>query len=235
MSKRYAQLVEQFDLTKVYTPSEAIELVKKMASAKFDETVEAHYRLGINPKYPDQNVRFTVILPHGTGKPVRVLVLAKGEKATEASNAGADYVGADDLVEKIQQGWLDFDVVIATPDMMGAVGRLGKILGPRGLMPNPKAGTVTTDIEKTVKEFKAGKVEVRNDKTGNLHVPIGKASFDNEKLLDNFYAVTAAIIHAKPATAKGTYVKTTSLCSTMGPAVKVDTRLAIEESLKKQF
>jgi large subunit ribosomal protein L1 len=234
MSKRTALLLEQYDLTRAYTPAEAIELVKKMATAKFDETVEAHYKLGINPKYPDQNVRFTVVLPHGTGRAVRVLVLAKGEKATEAINAGADYVGADDMIQRIQEGWLDFDVVIATPDMMGAVGRLGKILGPRGLMPNPKTGTVTMDIEKTVKDFKAGKVEVRNDKTGNVHVPIGKASFDAQMLLDNFYAVTSAIVHAKPATAKGTYVKSIFVCSTMSPAVKLDPRVAVEESLKKQ-
>ncbi|WP_018963245.1 50S ribosomal protein L1 [Coprothermobacter platensis] len=234
MAKRLTQLLEQYDLSKVYSPSEAVELVKKLATAKFDETVEAHYKLGINPKYPEQNVRFTVILPHGTGKTVRVLVLAKGEKVTEATNAGADYVGADDMVQRIQDGWLDFDVVIATPDMMGTVGRLGKILGPRGLMPNPKTGTVTMDIERTVKEFKAGKVEVRNDKTGNVHVPIGKASFDAQMLLDNFYAVTAAIVHAKPATSKGTYVKAVSMCSTMGPSVKMDPRQTVEESLKKQ-
>ncbi|NPV88835.1 50S ribosomal protein L1 [Coprothermobacteraceae bacterium] len=234
MSKRYQELLKIVDRTKLYAPSEAVSLVKKLATAKFDETVEAHFRLGINPKYPDQNVRFTVSLPHGTGREVRVLVLAKGEKATEAQNAGADYVGAEDMIEKIQQGWLEFDVVIATPDLMGAIGKLGKILGPRGLMPNPKTGTVTMDIGKTVKEFKAGKVEVRNDKSGNVHVPIGKASFDEQKLLENFYAVTAAIVHAKPATAKGTFVKGIALSTTMGPSVKVDAKRAVEESLKKQ-
>jgi len=203
---------------------DAIELVQKTAPAKFDETVEAHIRLGVDSRHADQQVRGAVVLPHGTGRTVRVLVFAKGEKATEAEAAGANFVGAEELVTKIQsENWFEFDVVVATPDMMGVVGRLGKVLGPKGLMPNPKAGTVTMDVTKAIADIKAGKIEYRLDKTNIIHVPIGKVSFGTEKLSDNFKTLMSAIIKAKPSAAKGQYLRSVTLCSTMGPAVKVNT------------
>jgi len=220
--KRYAEAAKSIDETTLYDPREAIRLVKQGAKAKFDETIEAAIRLGIDPKQADQQVRGTVALPAGTGKKVRVLVFAKGEKVKEAEAAGADYVGADEYIEKINGGWLDFDVAVATPDMMGTVGRLGRVLGPRGLMPNPKAGTVTFDLAKAVREIKAGKIEYRTEKAGILHVPIGKASFTEEQLLANFTALLEAVMRAKPASAKGQYLRSITLSSTMGPGVKVD-------------
>ncbi len=220
--KRYTEAAKSIDETTLYDPREAIRLVKQGAKAKFDETIEAAIRLGIDPKQADQQVRGTVALPAGTGKKVRVLVFAKGEKVKEAEAAGADYVGADEYIEKINGGWLDFDVAVATPDMMGTVGRLGRVLGPRGLMPNPKAGTVTFDLAKAVKEIKAGKIEYRTEKAGILHVPIGKASFTEEQLLANFTALMEAVMRAKPASAKGQYLRSITLSSTMGPGAKVD-------------
>ncbi len=222
--KKYTDAVKLFDKSAQYDPNEAIGLVKKSATAKFDETVEAHIRLGVDGRHADQQVRGAVVLPHGTGKKVRVLVFAKGEKANEAEAAGADYVGAEDLIPKIQnEGWFEFDVVVATPDMMGVVGRLGRVLGPKGLMPNPKAGTVTMDVTKAVNDIKAGKIEYRLDKTNIIHVPVGKASFTEEQLADNFQTIMGAIIKAKPASAKGQYLKSVTLASTMGPGVKVNT------------
>ncbi|OKO94188.1 LSU ribosomal protein L1p (L10Ae) [Geobacillus proteiniphilus] len=220
--KKYLEALKLVDRSKAYPIAEAIELVKKTNIAKFDATVEVAFRLGVDPKKADQQIRGAVVLPHGTGKVARVLVFAKGEKAKEAEAAGADYVGDTEYINKIQQGWFDFDVVVATPDMMGEVGKLGRILGPKGLMPNPKTGTVTFDVAKAVQEIKAGKVEYRVDKAGNIHVPIGKVSFDNEKLAENFTAVYEAILKAKPAAAKGTYVKNVTITSTMGPGIKVD-------------
>ncbi|GAB6085509.1 50S ribosomal protein L1 [Alkaliphilus crotonatoxidans] len=221
--KKYQEASKLVDNTKLYDVNEAVELVKKTAVAKFDETVEAHIKLGVDSRHADQQVRGAIVLPHGTGKTARVLVFAKGEKATEAQNAGADYVGADEMVAKIQgENWFDFDVVVATPDMMGVVGRLGRVLGPKGLMPNPKSGTVTFDVEKAVKEIKAGKVEYRLDKTNIIHVPVGKASFDSEKLADNFKTLMEAIVKAKPSAAKGQYLKSITLTSTMGPGIKVN-------------
>jgi len=220
--KRYTEAAKSIDETTLYDPREAIRLVKQGAKAKFDETIEAAIRLGIDPKQADQQVRGTVALPAGTGKKVRVLVFAKGEKVKEAEAAGADYVGADEYIEKINGGWLDFDVAVATPDMMGTVGRLGRVLGPRGLMPNPKAGTVTFDLAKAVKEIKAGKIEYRTEKAGILHVPIGKASFAEEQLLANFTALMEAVMRAKPASAKGQYLRSITFSSTMGPGAKVD-------------
>ncbi|AMV09486.1 50S ribosomal protein L1 [Geobacillus sp. G4] len=220
--KKYLEALKLVDRSKAYPIAEAIELVKKTNIAKFDATVEVAFRLGVDPKKADQQIRGAVVLPHGTGKVARVLVFAKGEKAKEAEAAGADYVGDAEYINKIQQGWFDFDVVVATPDMMGEVGKLGRILGPKGLMPNPKTGTVTFDVAKAVQEIKAGKVEYRVDKAGNIHVPIGKVSFDNEKLAENFAAVYEAILKAKPAAAKGTYVKNVTITSTMGPGIKVD-------------
>lgn len=222
MGKKLEAVLEKLDLTKEYTLQEAIDILKENSFVKFDETVEMAINLGVDPRKSDQVVRGTVVLPHGTGKQVRVLVFAKGEKEKEAIDAGADYVGAEDLIEKIQQGWLEFDRAIATPDMMGLVGRLGKILGPRGLMPNPKLGTVTFDIAKAVKEAKAGKIEYRTDKAGVVHVPIGKLSFDRQKLVENAIAVLKSIIKAKPPTAKGKYIKKVHLSSTMGPGLKID-------------
>lgn len=219
--KRYQASLQVYNRDEVYDVKEAIENVVKTAHAKFDETIEAHIRLGVDPRHADQNVRGTVVLPHGTGRTLRVAVFAKGEKATEAENAGADVVGAEDLAEKIQGGWLDFDIAVATPDMMGVVGRLGKILGPKGLMPNPKAGTVTFDVAKAIKDIKAGKVEFRVDKAAIVHVPVGKASFGAEKLEENFLALMGAIIKAKPSTAKGNYLRKISLAATMGPGIKV--------------
>jgi large subunit ribosomal protein L1 len=220
--KRYQELVKEFDSEALYDPAEALSLVKEKANAKFDETIEAAIRLGVDPRHADQQVRGTVVLPHGTGKTVRVLVFANGEKAKEAEAAGADFVGADDLAQKIQGGWADFDVAVATPDMMGIVGRLGRILGPKGLMPNPKTGTVTMDVEKAIREIKAGKVEYRVDKSSIVHVRLGKASFDLEKLQANFRVLMSALIKAKPSAAKGTYLRKIVLSSTMGPGVRVN-------------
>ncbi len=222
VGKRFAKALEQIDQTKEYPVEDAVELTRKVAYAKFDETVEVAVRLGVNPKYADQMVRGAVVLPHGTGKSVRVLVFAKGEKEREARDAGADFVGAEDMVEKIQGGWLDFDTAVATPDLMGQVGRLGKILGPRGLMPNPKVGTVTFDITRAVREVKAGKVEFKVDKAGNIHVPIGKKSFPAERLTENANAVLEALVKAKPPGAKGQYLRSITLSTTMGPGVSVD-------------
>lgn len=219
--KKYQDAAKLLEPGKFYAVDEAIELVKKTSIAKFDETVELHVRLGVDPKYADQQVRGAVVLPNGTGKSKRVLAFAKGEKAQEAQAAGADYVGAEDLADKIKGGWLDFDVAVATPDMMGVVGRLGKILGPRGLMPNPKLGTVTPDITKAIGEQKAGKVEYRTDKAGNIHCPIGKKSFDDAKLKENYQTLIDTLIKAKPAAAKGQYMKAVTLSSTMGPGVPV--------------
>jgi large subunit ribosomal protein L1 len=220
--KKYLEAAKKVDREKAYEPREALELVKSIAPAKFDETVEVAFRLGIDTKRADQQVRGAVVLPHGTGKTKRVLVFAKGEKAKEAEQAGADYVGDEDLINKVSQGWLDFDVVVATPDMMGQVGKLGRILGPKGLMPNPKTGTVTFDVAKAVQEIKAGKVEYRADKAGIVHVPIGKVSFDTEKLADNLQTLSEALIKAKPAAAKGTYMRSVTVSSTMGPGVRVN-------------
>ena len=219
--KKYQEACKLIEAGKFYTPAEAMDLVKKTATAKFDETIELHVRLGVDPKYPDQQVRGAIVLPNGTGKSKRVLVFAKGEKVKEAEAAGADFVGSDEIVQKIQGGWLDFDVAVATPDMMGTVGRLGKILGPRGLMPNPKLGTVTMDLQKAISEVKAGKVEYRTDKAGNVHVAIGKASFDAEKLQQNFQALIDTLIRVKPAAAKGQYIRSITVASTMGPGVPV--------------
>lgn len=228
--KAYKEAVSKIDKTKLYTPAEAIELVKEIATAKFDETVEVHVKLGVDPRHADQQVRGTVSLPHGTGKTRRVLVFAKGDKAKEAEAAGADYVGAEELAEKIQGGWFDFDVAVATPDMMGVVGKLGKILGPRGLMPNPKAGTVTFEIERTIKELKAGRIEYRTDKNANVHVPIGKVSFENEKLQENLATFIEALIKAKPAAAKGQYLRSATICSTMGPGIKLNPLVLMQSS-----
>lgn len=220
--KKYQEASRLVNSQQLYEPSEAFTLLKQTATAKFDETVEVSVKLGVDPRHADQQVRGTVVLPHGTGKTRRVLVFAKGEKAGEAEAAGADFVGAEDLVEKIQGGWLDFDVAIATPDMMGLVGRLGRILGPRGLMPNPKTGTVTMDVTRAVKEVKAGKIEFRVDKTAIVHAPIGKVSFDIEKLKENFQALIDALVRAKPAAAKGQYFRSIALSLTMGPGIKVN-------------
>jgi large subunit ribosomal protein L1 len=220
--KKYNESAKLIDRSVQYDTNEAISLVKKAAVAKFDETIEAHIRLGVDGRHADQQVRGAVVLPHGTGKTVRVLVFAKGDKVNEAEAAGADFVGGDELIPKIQGGWFDFDVVVATPDMMGVVGRLGRVLGPKGLMPNPKAGTVTMDVTKAVNDTKAGKIEYRLDKTNIIHCPVGKASFTEEQLADNFQTLMGAIIKAKPASAKGTYLKSVTLASTMGPGVKVN-------------
>ena len=221
--KNYKESKKLIDSAKLYDPAEGLDLVVKSAKAKFDETVEAHIRLGVDSRHADQQVRGAVVLPHGTGKTIRVLVFAKGVKADEARDGGADFVGAEDLVAKIQgENWFDFDVVIASPDMMGVVGRLGKILGPKGLMPSPKAGTVSPDIAKAVSEIKAGKVEYRLDKTNIIHCPIGKVSFGAEKLYENYVALVAAVIKAKPAAAKGQYIRSCVTASTMGPGVKIN-------------
>ena len=222
--KKYVEAAKAVDRATLYDTAEAISLVKKSAVAKFDETIEVHIRTGCDGRHADQQIRGAVVLPHGTGKKVRVLVFAKDAKAEEAKAAGADYVGAEDLIPRIQnEGWLDFDVVVATPDMMGVVGRLGKILGPRGLMPNPKAGTVTPDVAKAVTEAKAGKIEYRLDKTNIIHCPIGKASFGVEKLEQNFNTLINAVVKAKPAAAKGQYLKSVVVASTMGPGIKIST------------
>ncbi|MGD8192788.1 50S ribosomal protein L1 [Brevibacillus ginsengisoli] len=219
--KKYQEAQKLVDKTKVYEVQEGLELVKQSAKAKFDETVEAAFRLGVDPKRADQQIRGAVVLPNGTGKVQRVLVFAKGEKAKEAEAAGADFVGESDMIAKIQGGWFEFDVIVATPDMMGEVGKLGRVLGPKGLMPNPKTGTVTFDVTKAVNEIKAGKIEYRVDKAGNIHAPIGKVSFDTEKLAENLAALTDALNRAKPAAAKGVYMKNVSISSTMGPGVRV--------------
>ena len=220
--KKYLESAKLVDRAKLYEPEEALEIVVKTASAKFDETIEIHARLGVDSRHADQQVRGAVVLPNGTGKTVRTLVFAKGDRANEALAAGADYVGAEDMVAKIQnENWFDYEVIIATPDMMGVIGRLGKVLGPKGLMPNPKAGTVTMDVAKAVTEAKAGKIEYRLDKQNIIHCPIGKASFGAEKLTENFNALMGAVIKAKPAAAKGQYIKSLSVSSTMGPGVKV--------------
>lgn len=221
--KNYADSIKSYDRVKAYDSAEAIGLVLSTAKAKFDETVELHVRLGIDPRQADQQVRGVLVLPHGTGKTKKVLVIAKGERADAAQAAGADFVGAEEMIQKIQtENWFDFDVMITTPDMMGVVGRIGRILGPKGLMPNPKSGTVTMDVARAVAEVKAGKVEYRLDKTAIIHCPIGKKSFGAEKLLDNFNALMDAIVKAKPAAAKGQYIKSVTLASTMGPGVKVN-------------
>ncbi|RWZ52134.1 50S ribosomal protein L1 [Halobacillus fulvus] len=221
-TKKQQELQKLVDRTKSYEVQEAIELVKQTAKANFDETIEAAFRLGVDPKKADQQIRGAMVLPNGTGKSQRVLVFAKGDKAKEAEAAGADYVGEQDLINKINQGWFDFDVVVATPDMMAEVGKLGRVLGPKGLMPNPKTGTVTFEVEKAVNEIKAGKVEYRVDKAANIHVPIGKASFDQEKLVENFEAITDALVKAKPQASKGTYMRNAAVSATMGPGIKVD-------------
>jgi len=221
-SKKFQDAAKKVDSTKAYSVEEAVALAKEVDFAKFDATVEVAYRLGIDTRKNDQQIRGAVVLPNGTGKTQRVLVFAKGEKAKEAEAAGADYVGDADMVQKIQGGWFEFDVVVATPDMMGEVGRLGRVLGPKGLMPNPKTGTVTMDVTKAIDEIKAGKVTYRADKAGNIHVPIGKVSFDDAKLMENFRTIHDVILKAKPATAKGQFVKNVSVTTTFGPGVKVD-------------
>ena len=221
--KKYLDSKKLIESSKLYDPAEAISLVKQTGKAKFDETVELSIRLGVDPRHADQQVRGTVVLPHGTGKKVRVLVFAKGDKAEEARDAGADYVGEAELADKIKnENWFDFDVAVATPDMMGVVGRIGRILGPKGLMPNPKSGTVTADVAKAIEEIKGGKVEYRVDKTAIAHVPIGKASFDEEKLVENLTALMEAVVKAKPSSAKGTYLKSLYLSTTMGPSVRLN-------------
>ncbi len=222
MGKKYVEALKLIEADKFYSPKEAVELVKKTATTKFDSTVEVAFRLGVNPKYPDQQVRGAMVLPHGTGKSKTVLVFAKGPKVAEAQAAGADYVGGEEFVEQIKNGWMAFDVCIATPDMMGLVGRLGKILGPRGLMPNPKVGTVTMDVTRAVSESKAGKIEYRTDKAGNVQAPIGKASFTEEQLLENYIALADTLVKVKPSGAKGQYIKSVTLSTTMGPGVPVD-------------
>lgn len=226
--KKYQEATKQVDSAALYEPTDAIDLVKKTAAAKFDETVEVAVRLGVDPRHADQQLRGAVVLPHGTGRTVKVLVFAKGEKHKEAEAAGADYVGAEELVEKIQGGWFDFDVVVATPDMMGTVGKLGRVLGPKGLMPNPKTGTVTFEVERAVKDIKAGKIEYRTDKAGIIHAPIGKVSFDIDKLQENFETLLETLVKAKPAAAKGTYLKSITVSSTMGPGVKINPLKAVK-------
>jgi large subunit ribosomal protein L1 len=220
--KRYTEEREKIDREKRYLMDEALDILSGMKRAKFDETVEVALRLGVDPRHADQMVRGSVVLPHGLGKKVKILVFAKGQKEKEAEEAGADYVGSEDLIEKIQKGWMDFDKTISTPDMMGQVSKLGKILGPRGLMPNPKVGTVTFDVGKAVNELKAGRVEFRVDKAGNLHVPVGKAAFGKEKLQDNINSLLEAVMRLKPPASKGTYVKGIAICTTMSPGIKVD-------------
>jgi len=221
--KRYLEVAKLVEKSKLYDLPEAVAILKKTANAKFDETVEAHLKLGVDGRHADQQVRGAVVLPHGTGKTVKVLVFAKGEKVDQALAAGADYAGGEELVPKIQnEGWLDFDVVIATPDMMGVVGRLGRVLGPKGLMPNPKAGTVTMDVVKAIEEVKAGKIEYRLDKANIIHVPVGKISFTEEQIVDNYKALMYAVVKAKPSAAKGQYLKSVTITSTMGPGIKLN-------------
>jgi len=222
--KKYQEKAKLIDRALQYDAADAIDLVQKTSVAKFDETVEAHIRLGVDSRHADQQVRGAVVLPHGTGKTMRVLVFAKGDKATEAQNAGADFVGAEELIPKIQnENWFEYDVVVATPDMMGVVGRLGRVLGPKGLMPNPKSGTVTMDVAKAIEEIKAGKVEYRLDKTNIIHVPLGKVSFGSEKLAENFQTLMSAVIKAKPSAAKGQYLRSVTLATTMGPGIRLNT------------
>lgn len=220
--KRYQKSVELVDPTKSYKINEAIDILKEMTKAKFDETVEAAFRLGVDPKKADEQIRGAMVLPHGTGKTQRVLVFAKGDKVKEAEEAGADYVGNEELINKINEGWFDFDVIVSTPDMMAEVGKLGRVLGPKGLMPNPRTGTVTFEVEKAVTDIKAGQVEYRVDNASNLHVPIGKVSFDHEKLVENFEAVTKTLVRVKPQSSKGTYMRNVAVASTMGPGIKID-------------
>lgn len=222
VGKKYQETLKLVDRTKSYEVKEAITLLKKASRANFDETVEVAFRLGVDPKKADQQIRGATVLPHGTGKTQRVLVFAKGDKAKEAETAGADFVGDQEMINKINQGWFDFDVIVATPDMMAEVGKLGRVLGPKGLMPNPKTGTVTFEVEKAVNDIKAGKVEYRVDKSANIHVPIGKISFDDEKLIENFVAITETLVKVKPQASKGVYMRNVSVTSTMGPGVKVD-------------
>ena len=224
--KKYTEAAKLVERTKFYPVNEAVELVKKTSFTKFDASVEVAFRLGVDPKKADQQIRGAVVLPNGTGKTQRVLVFAKGEKAKEAEAAGADYVGDTEYISKINGGWFEFDVIVATPDMMGEVGKLGRTLGPKGLMPNPKTGTVTFDVEKAVNEIKAGKVEYRVDKAGNVHVPIGKVSFEDEKIIENFNTIFDTMVKVKPAAAKGTYMKNVAITSTMGPSVKIDVSTA---------
>ncbi len=225
--KRYASTLERFERDRLYGLEEAVELVRELGTAKFDETIELHARLGVDPRHADQQVRGTVVLPHGTGRNVRVLVLARGEKEKEAREAGADFVGADEFIPKIQEGWTDVDAVVATPDLMGEVGKLGRILGPRGLMPNPKSGTVTFDVARAVRDLKAGKIEYRVDKGANLHVPVGKKSFPTDKLLENVTVLMQEILRARPAAAKGRYVRSLALSPTMGPSVRLDAQAVV--------
>ena len=230
MGKQYVESAKLIDKSALYNPNEALELTLKTAKANFDETIELHVRLGVDPRHADQQVRGAVVLPNGTGRTVRVLVFAKGAKADEATAAGADFVGAEELVTKIQsENWFDYDVVVATPDMMGVVGRIGRVLGPKGLMPNPKSGTVTFDVAKAIEEIKAGKVEYRVDKTAIVHCPIGKKSFGTEKLKENFTALMEALVKAKPAAAKGQYLKSVSVSSTMGPGAKINPTRALDQ------
>lgn len=228
--KKYKEVARLVEHDKAYSPAEATALAKQTAYTQFNATIEAHLRMGLDPRKADQQIRSTVQLPHGTGREVRVLVFAEGEAQKAALDAGADYAGSDDLVQKIQEGWFEFDVSVATPGMMSKVGRLGKVLGPRGLMPSPKAGTVVpdADVERVVSELKAGRVEFRLDRTANLHVPIGKASFSEQQLLDNFAALMEAVVQAKPAAAKGSYIRKATLCATMGPGIKVDVGQAMQ-------
>ena len=229
MGKKYIESAKLIDKNTLYGPAEALELSVKTAKANFDETIELHVRLGVDPRHADQQVRGAIVLPNGTGKTVRVLVFAKGDKAKEAEAAGADFVGAEDLVQKIQsENWFDYDVVVATPDMMGVVGRIGRVLGPKGLMPNPKSGTVTFDVSKAIAEIKAGKVEYRVDKTAIVHCPIGKKSFGAEKLKENFHVLMEALVKAKPAAAKGQYLKSVTVSSTMGPGLKINSSKVLD-------
>ncbi|HSG27032.1 MAG TPA: 50S ribosomal protein L1 [Candidatus Krumholzibacterium sp.] len=227
--KKYVDSIAKIDRSREYPLEEAVDVIKNLPVAKFDETFEFSARLGVNPRHADQQVRGTVLLPHGTGRDVRVLVLTRGDKEIEAKEAGADYVGSNEFIEKINGGWFEFDVAIATPDMMGEVGKLGRILGPRGLMPNPKIGTVTFDVAKAVKDSKAGKIEYRVDKGSNIHVPVGKVSFEKNKLVENIKALTQELLRAKPASAKGKYVLSVHLSSTMGPSVKLDAQALLNE------
>ncbi len=220
--KKYLEARRQIDREEKHEPEQALSKVKELSSRSFDETVEAAFRLGVNPKHADQQVRGSVVLPHGTGKTVKVVVFAKGEKINEAEEAGADFVGSDELVAKVQEGWMDFDIAVATPDMMSSVGKLGKVLGPRGMMPNPKSGTVTFEVAKAINDIKAGKVEYRTDKAGNVHVPVGKVSFELDKLVENFNTVLEALLKDRPAAAKGQYMRNVTVSSTMGPGVKVN-------------
>jgi large subunit ribosomal protein L1 len=231
-SKRYKQSLQLVNRLQHYELEQAIDIVKKMPPAKFDETVEIHFNLGVDPRKADQQIRNSVVLPHGTGKDVRVLVFAEGDKADEAKNAGADYVGVDDLIEKISGGWFDFDVVIATPNLMGKIGKLGRVLGPRNLMPNPKVGTVTMDVGKAVSEAKSGKVAYRVDKFGNLHIPTGKLSFETDKLKENILTIVSAIIKDRPATVKGNYMRSITLTATMNPSVKLNVNSVTIEAKK---